>query len=125
MRHRVVGTMLASWVVAAVLALPAMTHEGPAKISKYRGEVLDLACYASHDGKGPGHAECARTCAKGGQPMGLLAEHGTVYVLFADHDDPKPYNDVKEHAGKKVEVEGTLATKGALKGITIRSVKGL
>jgi len=35
------------------------------------GEVLDLACYLAHGGKGPEHAACAAKCAEMGQPIDL------------------------------------------------------
>jgi hypothetical protein len=93
--------------------------------SAVQGEVLDLACYVGHGGMGEGHAGCAAKCLKGGQPMGLLGTDGTVYMLFADHGDASAFEKTKELAGKKVEVTGEVATKGAIKGITVHGVKAL
>ena len=95
------------------------------KSSVVKGEVLDLSCYMGHGGEGEGHAGCAAKCLKGGQPMGLLGTDGAVYVLFADHSDASAYDKAKDFAGKKVEVTGEVATKGALKGITVHGVKAL
>lgn len=88
-----------------------------------RGEVLDLACYVGQEAKGTEHAGCAKKCLKQGQPMGLLASDGTVYLLFADHADATAYNQAKELAGKNVEIRGAGANKGSLKGITVHQVK--
>ncbi len=90
-----------------------------------QGEILDMACFVAHDGRGASHAECARKCLEGGQPMGLLAADGEVYLLFADHANAKAYNEAKSFAGKKVEVKGEPASKGVLKGITVHGVKPL
>ena len=102
----------------------AMEKDGE-KTSAVQGEVLDLSCYMGHGGQGEGHAGCAAKCVKGGQPMGLLGTDGTVYVLFADHGDASAFEKTKDLAGKKVEVTGEIATKGALKGITVHGVKAL
>jgi hypothetical protein len=90
-----------------------------------RGEILDMACYVSHEAKGPDHAACAKRCVKGGQPMGLLAEDGTVYLLYASHDDASAFEQAKEHAGTKVEITGVGATQAGIKGIEVHGVKPL
>ena len=117
--------------VALVLACSAATAgdektaKAEAKASVVTGEVLDLSCYLGHGGMGEGHAGCAAKCVKGGAPVGLLGADGTVYVLFADHSDGSPYEQVKELAGKKVEVTGNVASKSGMKGITVQGVKAL
>src|SRR5260221_14413539 len=124
--------MLFATVAAVALVFAAATaaeekagEKAPEKASVVKGEVLDLSCYMGHGGQGEGHAGCAAKCLKGGQPMGLLGTDGAVYVLFADHGDASPFEKAKELAGKNVEVTGDVATKGALKGITVHGVKAL
>jgi hypothetical protein len=124
--------MLFATIVAASLAVSgALAAEGKAmektgdKSSAIKGEVLDLSCYMGHGGQGEGHAGCAAKCLQGGAPMGLLGTDGAVYLLFADHSDASAYEKTKEFAGKQVEVTGDVATKGALKGITVHGVKAL
>ena len=113
--------------MAAFLAAPANAADKKAesKDRAVQGEVLDLACYIGHGESGPGHADCAKECAKGGQPMGLLSSDGTVYVLLADHEDAAAFDKTKDLAGKKVEVTGEVSAKGGLKGITVHGVKAL
>lgn len=89
----------------------------------WTGEVLDLACYLSHGAKGEDHAGCAKTCVKGGQPMGLLTDDGTVYLLAADHKDGAPFEAVKEHAGGRVEVMGKADESSGMKMITVQGSK--
>ncbi len=90
-----------------------------------RGEILDMACYVAHEAKGPDHASCAKRCAKGGQPVGLLTEDGTVYLLYANHQDGSAFEKAKEHAGQDVEITGVAATQAGIKGIEIHGVKPL
>jgi len=90
-----------------------------------QGEVLDMACWVSHGAQGAEHAQCAQACAKGGQPIGLLTSDGTVYLLYASHQDASAFEQAKEHAGKKVEITGIAATKGGIRGLEVDSVKAL
>ncbi|NIV47826.1 MAG: hypothetical protein GWN46_13940 [Gammaproteobacteria bacterium] len=90
-----------------------------------RGEILDMACYVAHEAKGPDHAACAERCVKGGQPMGLLAEDGTVYLLYANHKDGSAFEQAKEFAGQNVEIVGIAATRAGIKGLEVSGVKKL
>ncbi len=112
--------------LACLLAIgvgPAFAGDTPP--STFKGEILDLACYTAHGAKGAEHAACAKKCLAAGQPMGLLAADGTVYLLFASHSDATAYNKAKELAGKTVEIQGEAATQGSVKGITVVGVKAI
>jgi hypothetical protein len=100
------------------------THKDDGEMT-IQGEILDMACYVSHEAKGPDHAGCAKRCVKAGQPMGLLAEDGTVYLLYASHEDGSAFEKTKEHAGENVEVTGVLATQAGIKGLEVHDVKPL
>ncbi len=84
-----------------------------------------MACYVAHESKGPDHAGCAKHCVKAGQPMGLLADDGTVYVLYASHKDGSAFEAAKEHAGTKVQISGKLSTMSGIKGIEVATVEAL
>ncbi len=112
-------------VIAAVAAAPLLVRAAGGEETTVKGEVLDLACYIANDGHGKGHAGCAEKCVKSGQPMGLLAKDGTVYVLFADHGDSAPYEKAKDFAGKDVEITGAMSDRAGVKGISVQSVKAL
>ena len=86
------------------------------------GEVVDLACYLAHGKKGASHASCAKACAKGGQPMGLLGDDGKVALLAADHADEKPFKQVMDFAGSRVEIHGTAVESSGITMITVESV---
>jgi hypothetical protein len=124
---RIRSILVAAAIAVIVAALPAIAqhdhHE--AKDVTVQGEVLDMACFVAHDGKGPGHAACAAKCMKDGQPVGLLAKDGTVYLLFADHGDTSAFVKTKEFVAKNVEIAGEPADKNGIKGITVKAVKAL
>lgn len=109
--------------ILTLMLIPVVTSADDHEAVEVTGEVLDLACYVSHEAHGEDHAGCAVKCVKGGQPMGLKAKDGTVYVLFADHGDGSAYEKAKEFAGKVVTISGPLADRGGVKGITVTSVK--
>jgi len=113
----------AALAAAAILTSVAAAEHMVAKSVTVQGEVLDMACYLAHDGHGPGHAACAKKCLKQGQPMGLLAKDGTVYLLFADHADASAFDATKGFAGQNVEIKGEPAEKSGIKGITVQGVK--
>ena len=108
-------------LLTAMMSIPAPRAEGEDTVT-VRGEVLDLACWLAHEAKGEGHAKCAQACVKGGQPMGLLTDKGTVYLLYAGHDDPAPFQAAMEHAGGQVTITGKPADRGGMKGLEVQAV---
>ncbi len=115
--------LVALAVIAGLAAVADEKHTG-AKVT-VQGEVLDMACYVAHESKGAEHAKCAQACVKGGQPMGLLAKDGQVYLLYASHDDPAGFESTKQHAGKQVEITGVAAKRGSMNGLEVHAVKAL
>lgn len=53
------------------------------------GEVVDLSCYLQVGKHGDKHRDCGQKCAKNGEPIGLLAQDGTVYTLMAEEHNPR------------------------------------
>jgi hypothetical protein len=102
----------------------ALAHDhGDATPGTWKGEIVDVACYVPHGVKGEGHADCAKKCAKAGEPIGLLTGDGDLLLLVADHDDGAPFEAAKELAGKAAEVTGTLAERDGVHVLTVTSVK--
>ena len=89
------------------------------------GEVVDLACYMHmpDTGKGPGHKKCAETCLKKGLPIGIVTDDKQVFLMLEDHDNPKPYAELKDKAAAKVTVEGHKVTQGGTQGMVVEAVK--
>ena len=86
----------------------------------WEGEVVDLSCYVASGAKGAGHAECAKSCVKSGQPMGLLTDDGTLVLLAKDSGDDAPYEALKDLAGEKAEVKGTLSERNGMKMVVVK-----
>ena len=108
---------------AVLTLLAAVAPVAQAAEMTWSGEVLDLSCYVAQGAKGDDHAGCAKKCVKGGQPMGLLAEDGTVVLLAADHKDGAPYEALKDWAGEMVEVSGELTERDGLKVVKVTASK--
>jgi hypothetical protein len=53
------------------------------------GEIIDLSCYLQVGKHGDKHRDCGQKCARNGQPVGLLTEDGTVYMLIDEEHDPR------------------------------------
>lgn len=131
--RRGIGLVLLA-LVLAVPAAPAVLAHGDEKHDEkheegqkltVQGEVVDLACWVAHGAKGAEHVKCAQACAKGGQPIGLLTADGTVYLLYASHEDGSAFAQAKEQAGKNVEITGLASTKGGIRGLEVNAVKAL
>ena len=122
--NRSVCVILSLAALLAAPVIPAHEEEDHGAVT-VQGEILDLACYVPHGEKGEGHAACARSCVKQGQPMGLLTADGVVYVLYASHKDASAFEQAKEYAGTKVEIQGQEASNAGVRGLEVRHVKPL
>jgi hypothetical protein len=117
-----------SMIAGAVLNLAAgalLASALPASAETLTGEIVDMACYVAHPatGRGPSHRKCADTCLKKGMPMGLLTEDKQLYLLLEDHDNPKPYQQLREKAAETVTVEGDKKSEGGVQGLVVSDVK--
>ena len=110
-------------VLAALTLLVAVVPVAHAEEMTWKGEVMDVACYVAKGAKGEDHAGCAKSCVKGGQPMGLLTEDGSLLLLAAHHKDGAPYEALKEWAGQMVEVTGEVAERDGMKVVTVTASK--
>ena len=81
------------------------------------GEILDLACYLDHEGKGKGHKDCAETCIKSGLPVGIKdKDDGKTYLIIGAH---KPLNEeLAKHAAEIVTVSGKLVERDGIRMIS-------
>jgi hypothetical protein len=105
---------------AAVNGKPNM-----AKTATVVGEILDFSCYLQIGKHGEKHRSCAQKCFTAGQPIGLLAEDGTMYMLMEEEHDPRRdgLTDFRktaiEHAAHIMEVTGTLSEHGGYKALYV------
>lgn len=88
-----------------------------------QGEVLDMACYMAHEGKGPKHKSCAQKCIDGGAAAGLLTADGAVYLLVEDHANAKAYKAVKGWAGDQVKLGGDVFSRGGVTALVVKSAE--
>jgi hypothetical protein len=90
------------------------------KQAKLVGEVVDLTCYLSHDGKSEKHAQCALDCIKKGNPVAILSNGVLFAVISSDHEPPNAR--LAPFAGKQVVVTGEQSEKNGLHFVDMDSV---
>jgi hypothetical protein len=84
-----------------------------AMIVNKTGEIVDFSCYLQVGKHGEKHRDCAQKCMRSGQPIGLLTQDGTLYMLMEEEHDPRRdgltnfRQTAIDHAGQIVEVSGT------------------
>ena len=88
-----------------------------------KGELVDVACSTdkASGGQGDDHAACAMSCAKRGQPLGILTADA-IYVVTGDWASNKNAK-LLDFVAKRVEVTGEVSEKGGRKMISIKSLK--
>ena len=112
-------------LIAAVVVLSSVIAFGQPKGPKVtvKGEVVDLWCYLEGGDHGDKHKECATTCAKAGNPMGIVDAKGNVYVLMGIQDHQPGRDVLLDRMAQTVTVTGTLVRKGGSQVLYISSVK--
>ncbi len=92
------------------------------------GEIVDFSCYIQLGKHGEKHRACGQKCVQNGQPIGLLAQDGTLYMLMPEEHDPRRDGGADaravaaEHMGHIVEVNGTEATVGPYRAIYVQGL---
>ena len=116
MRNRITLAAILVFVAAAIGGSWLMAETG-----SWTGEVIDVACYSSHQSKGAGHMECGAKCVKDGLPVGLLVGDTTYLLVSSDH---KPLNDkLAEHVGHTITVTGDKYEAKGANLITVKDFK--
>jgi hypothetical protein len=69
------------------------------------GEVLDMTCYIEYNLSGPDHAKCARICIRSGEPAGIKARDGKVYLLTGEPGH-SVNAELVEYAAQVVTIKG-------------------
>jgi hypothetical protein len=124
---KAIGPILVALLVAAALVLAgrslrAEEAEPKAAPVTVRGTVVDMHCYVTHGIHDAGHTACSNACIARGVPAGLLADDGTLYVLFEE----KPFSVKDRVAGLAdvaVIVTGRPVLRAGIKGIQISSIE--
>lgn len=90
------------------------------------GEIIDLSCYLQLGKHGEKHVSCGKKCLEAGQPIGLLASNGRIYMLMAEEHDPRRDGqtnfraDATGHLGHIMEVTGTEASHAGFSAIYVQ-----
>jgi len=124
------ASMKKKWIPAAIVllvvaALVAAARFLPAEEKgeeiTVRGTVVDMHCYVTHGIHDAKHTACANSCIARGVPAGLLADDGTLYVLFEE----KPFSVKDRVAGLAdvaVETKGISVVRGGVRGLQVKSI---
>lgn len=91
------------------------------------GEIIDLSCYLQLGKHGEKHVACGKKCLEAGQPIGLLARDGTVFMLMEEEHDPRRdgltsafRKAATNHLGHIMEVSGTESTVRGYRAIYVQ-----
>jgi hypothetical protein len=131
---RTIARIFASVAAAATLGVWGASAAPPAapvesvesSIVTVRGEVVETACYVMADRKGEEHRQCGITCARAGQPLGILDEKTrTLLFLVLDRRGGEPRNPLIDLVANRVEVRGRRIARGGITGIVVDQVKDL
>jgi hypothetical protein len=115
--HCLTTTTLASVFLLAATVPIAKAESKPVTV---KGYVLDSACAFTKNLDKPISAECARACAKGGSPLVILADNGSVYWPTSDAMPATSQNEkLLPFAAQKVVVSGKLYERGGSKALLI------
>ena len=114
-----------SWSVTTVASsIEGKTVTG--KAVSVVGEIIDLSCYLQVGKHGEKHKDCGQKCVRNGQPVGLLAKDGTVYLLCDEEHDPRRdgltafRQAAVDNMANIVTVHGTATEVGGQKAIFVQ-----
>jgi hypothetical protein len=89
------------------------------------GEIMDLSCYLQLGKHGDKHKSCGAKCLQAGQPIGLLARDGSIYMLMEEEHDPRRDGQTSfrqaavDNFAKIMQVTGTETSVGGYKAIYV------
>lgn len=93
------------------------------------GEIVDFSCYLQLGKHGEKHRACGQKCVQNGQPIGLLTQDGTLFMLMPEEHDPRRDGGVdarasaSEHMGHIVKVIGTETSHAGYRAIYVAGMK--
>ena len=88
------------------------------------GEVLDMTCYIASNLSGPDHAKCARICIRSGEPAGIRARDGKVYLLTGEPGH-SVNEEVAEYAAKVVTIKGKQTVRDGFAQLQVEEIRKL
>jgi len=113
-------TALAGMMLAATVYV---ANAEPKSVT-VKGYVLDSACAFTKNLDKPISADCAKSCAKAGSPLVILADNGSVYWPTSDAMPAVGQNEkLLPFAAQKVVVSGKLYERGGSKALLIEMIE--
>lgn len=110
-----------SWAVVAMFFVSA--RSAVASEVTVKGELVEISCASTKgaEGKGPGHASCALSCARQGEPVGVLTRDA-VYEITGDFTAG---NNAKllDFLAKPVTVTGEITERDGKKLLNVRTIR--
>ena len=89
-----------------------------------KGYVLDSACAFTKGLSKPISKQCAVSCAKGGSPLVILANDGSIYWPITDTTPSSGQNSkLLPFAGDKVTATGKIYERGGSKAMVIEKIE--
>jgi hypothetical protein len=88
------------------------------------GEVLDMTCYIASNLSGPDHAECARVCIRSGEPAGIKAQDGKVYLLTGEPGH-SINAELADYAAKTVTIKGRQTVRDGFAQLQVEEIRKL
>jgi hypothetical protein len=110
--------------LAAALASATLLAAAEPKTVTVKGYVLDSACAYTKSLKKPISADCAKACAKGGSPLVILADDGSIYWPTTDAMPATSQNEkLLPFAAQRVAASGKLYGRGGSKALVIEKIE--
>src|SRR6516162_3215853 len=122
MKTKIVGLLIGA-VALVVVGVTIALAQPKGDTMSIKGEVIDLWCYLEGGDHGAEHKDCAVSCAKAGNPIGILTEKGEIYIAMGMKDHQPGREVLISKMADTVTVEGTVVKKGGVQVIYITSVK--
>jgi hypothetical protein len=88
------------------------------------GEVLDMTCYIASNLSGPDHAECAKVCIRSGEPAGIKAQDGKVYLLTGEPGH-SVNAELAEYAAQVVTIKGRQTVRDGFAQLQVEEIRKL
>jgi hypothetical protein len=88
------------------------------------GEVLDMTCYIASNLSGPDHAKCARICIKSGEPAGIKAKDGKIYLLTGEPGH-SVNAELAEYAAQVVTIKGKQTVRDGFAQLQVEEIRKL
>ena len=122
MRFRGWIALFSGWI--ALLTAALLLAAAQPKTVTVKGYVLDSACAYTKGLKKPISAECAKACAKGGSPLVILADDGSIYWPTTDAMPATSQNEkLLPFAAQRVVASGKVYERGGSRALVIAKVE--